>query len=113
VEYMPPTQDDTPKSILIHPQPPQTQVPGSTARQDPTNDTIPTGSDVNQSAPTPNTQNPKVQDIRTLAYREGENIPKEDSTWEVMAAIYRHTIGEFLKQGTISVAPKDRGKVKS
>jgi hypothetical protein len=59
---------------------------------------------VNQSAPTPNTQNTQVRDVRTLSYREGENIPGEESTWEVMAAVYKHTIGEFLRQGTISVA---------
>jgi hypothetical protein len=56
VEYVPPTQDDTPRSILVHPQPPTTQDSGSMPRQDHTNDTIPTGSDVNQSAPTPNTE---------------------------------------------------------
>jgi hypothetical protein len=98
-------QDDRPRSILTHPQPPQAQVPGSTAGQDPTDDTIPTGSDANQSAPTPNTQNPHVRDVRTLAYREGASIPEEEATWKVMAAVYRHTIGEFLKQGIISVAP--------
>jgi hypothetical protein len=99
VEYVPPTQDDTPRTILVHPQPSQTQVSGSMPRQDLTNNMMPTGSDVNQSAPTPNTQNPKVQDSRNLAYREGEDIPKEDSTWDVMATIYRNTIKEFLKQG--------------
>jgi hypothetical protein len=105
VEYVPLTQDDTPKSILIHPQPPKAQVPGSTTGQDPTDNTTPIGLDVNQSAPTPNTQNTQVRDVRTLSYQEGENIPGEESTWEVMAAVYRHTIGEFLRQGTISVAP--------
>jgi hypothetical protein len=42
VEYVPPAQDDTPRSILIHPQPPKAQVPGPTAGQEPTDNMTPT-----------------------------------------------------------------------
>jgi hypothetical protein len=65
----------------------------------------PTGLGVNQSAPPLNTQNTQLRGVHTLSYQEGETIPGEESTWEVMAAVYRHTVGEFLRQGTISVAP--------
>jgi hypothetical protein len=105
VEHMVAAQDDTPRSVLVNPKPPPTRDTGSMPRQDHANDAIPTGSDVNQSAPTPKTQNPKVRNIRNVSYRSGEEIHAEDLTWVVMATVNTHTIKEFINHGTISVAP--------
>jgi hypothetical protein len=78
---------------------------GSTPRQDHASDAIPTRSEVNQLAPTPNTQNLKARTTGNVSYRSGEEIHAEDLTWVVMATVYTHTIEEFTKHRTTSVAP--------
>jgi hypothetical protein len=106
--FMDPTvtaQGDTPKSVTLHLKPPPLTKRKTTPDQDLPNDATPTRLDVDQSASTPNTQNPKIRNISNVKFRQGNEIDGEDLTWVVIASVYNHSIDKFVTHGTINSIP--------